>query len=245
MTGPVVGLELAGQFLGRGLLKQTIPSTAHEVRASNRQDIGLLASFQHPAKAAVRPVDSVAQNVSAWDAAIERRLDHGARHLWLGCKLDRLRDRRPGTSRPILCPSLRQIKATINQRLAVAARVSQEHADLAVLDPPRRSRVLTRDTGGTIALLHKSRLVDDQDAILIAQRLHHIIANLVSEPISVPVAAPQQRLHPIRPLRSGLLGHSASLSCAQCRKEGHQGNLRPSPATHDEEASAQPVPSAP
>ncbi|ESZ37621.1 hypothetical protein X731_29860 [Mesorhizobium sp. L2C054A000] len=90
MTDPVLRRELAGQFLGRGSLKPTIPSTAHEASASNRQDIGLLASFQHPAKAAVRPVDSVALNVSAWDARIERRLDHGARHLRLGRKFDRL-----------------------------------------------------------------------------------------------------------------------------------------------------------
>ncbi|RWD50816.1 MAG: hypothetical protein EOS36_30215 [Mesorhizobium sp.] len=51
--------------------------------------------------------------------------------------------------------------------------------------------------------LHVGIRIDDKDAILIAQRLHYIIANLDPRPSG---CAPQ-RLHPIGKLRSGLLSH--------------------------------------
>lgn len=167
-----------------------------------------------------------------------------ARHLRLGRKLDRLRYRRLGTPRPILCPTLRQIKPTIDQRLAVAARVSQEHADLAVLDPPRRSGVLTRDTGGMIALSQiRCRRRSGRHPHRPTPPRHNREPRPAAGPRPSGCARTAVASDKAAPLRIAL--PSASRSCAQCRKEGPLGNLCPSPAAHDEEAPAQPAPSAP
>ena len=94
-----------------------------------------MAPFEHPAKAAVGPIHRIAQHVGARGACVQGRLDHGARHLRLGRKLHRLRDRGPRAPRRVLGPALRQIEPAIYQRLAVAAGVGEEHTDLRVLDP--------------------------------------------------------------------------------------------------------------
>ena len=43
----------------------------------------------------------------------------------------------------IIGPALRKIQVTVNQRLAIPARIAEKHTHLAVLDPPRRPRMLT------------------------------------------------------------------------------------------------------
>ena len=104
-------------------------------------------------------------------------------------------------------PAFRKIEASIDQRLSETARVRQKNADLRILDPARRPRILPSHPDRVLALLHKTRLVDDQNTIRIAKRLNDIVPNLVAQRVRRPQAAAQQRLDPIRPLKAGLLGH--------------------------------------
>jgi hypothetical protein len=75
------------------------------------------------------------------------------------------------------------------------AGIGQEHADLAVLDAPRRAAVLARHAGRLHALLQKPGLVDDQHRILSGQMLDGVVAAEVARGILVPL---HMREHPLR-----------------------------------------------
>src|SRR3954470_15337973 len=96
--------------------------------------------------------------------------------------------------------------ASVDQSLPVAAGIGQEHANLAVLDPPRRARILARDPDRVLALLQEPGLVDHQHAVPIAEGLDHVSADAIAPAIRLPAAAPQQRLHAVGALKPGLLG---------------------------------------
>jgi hypothetical protein len=53
--------------------------------------------------------------------------------------------------------------------------------------------------------LHEPGLVNHQHAVGIAQRLDDISTDVIAQGVRRPLAAAQQRLHPIRALKTGLL----------------------------------------
>jgi hypothetical protein len=57
------------------------------------------------------------------------------------------------------------------------------------------------------APLEKARLVDDENAVGIAQRLKRIVPNDVTQIIRRPGTASQKRLHAIGPIETSRLGH--------------------------------------
>jgi hypothetical protein len=63
----------------------------------------------------------------------------------------------------------------VDQRMAPATCIGREHADLAVLDPSRRTGLLPRTTGGLCALLQKPfrRANDPLDHSLIRLTIHN------------------------------------------------------------------------
>ena len=89
--------------------------------------------------------------------------------------------------------------------MAEAARIAQEHADLAVLDPPGRAGILPRDTDRVRALLQEAGFIDNQHAIGITKRFDGVRPNQISQTVRLPLAPPEQRLHPVRPRRPCLL----------------------------------------
>ena len=94
--------------------------------------------------------------------------------------------RRSGTS------SARSIKAGPFLR----AGVSPEHADLTVLDPARRARVLPLHADGFAALLHDAGLVQHQHGTRIAQPLGDVGPQIVAGRSRVPAHPAQEVLHP-------------------------------------------------
>jgi hypothetical protein len=66
---------------------------------------------------------------------------------------------------------------------------------------------LPGDTDGMLAFFQKPSLVNDQYPIGIAKRFKHIATHQITQSVCVPLAAPQKRLHPIRPRKPSMPGH--------------------------------------
>ena len=83
--------------------------------------------------------------------------------------------------------------------MALATSIGQENTDLAVLDPPRRPRILARPAGRLGSLLQEPGLVDDQHAVRRAQVLDHITAAQVARLVLIPQDMRQNPLGAPRP----------------------------------------------
>lgn len=97
-------------------------------------------------------------------------------------------------ARFIICPALRQIKLAVDEGMATLCDIAGEDADLAVRDLARRARILTRDAAGRLALLQETRLVDDEDRVVVGERLQRIVADNVAQSVRVPLRTPEDRL---------------------------------------------------
>ena len=128
---------------------------------------------------------------------------------------------------PILGPGLGQIEPTVDERLAETAGIADKDAHLAILYPSRRAGILTPHADRVDALLQEAGLVDHQDAVLGAQRLHRVIADNIPQAIGRPGTAPQKRLHPIGALKTRLLRHQpAGLALDTGQKTLQEGTRR-------------------
>src|SRR3954453_2284843 len=90
--------------------------------------------------------------------------------------------------------------------MPLAAGISQEHADLAVLDAPRGTAVLAGHAGRLRALLQKAGLVDDQHRFPIGQGLDHVRATQIARGRLVPLHVREQPLRAPRPRVAEMLG---------------------------------------
>ena len=90
---------------------------------------------------------------------------------------------RLATSRRIFDPRLRKIKRAIDECGSATRAITQEHADLTVLDPPRRAAVLSRDARRFRSLFEETGLVDDEHAVGLAELLHGVVSQVVSHRI--------------------------------------------------------------
>src|SRR3954469_25160458 len=106
----------------------------------------------------------------------------------------------------VLGPLLRQVKLAIDQRMPFAAGISQEHANLAVLDAPGSAAVLACHPGRLGAFLQKAGLVDDQHRFPIGQALDHVGATRVTRGRLVPLHMREQPLRAPRPGVAEMLG---------------------------------------
>jgi hypothetical protein len=173
------------------------PSSDHSLSLlrTARREVGPAARLQHHPQPPVGAVDRVAQHPLARHAGIEGAGDHRARDLGLGQERDVLGDLGRAAPLQVLGPRLGQVEPAVDQGVPPAAGVGQEHADLAVLDPPRRAAVLPRHPGRVLALLQEAGLVHDQHGARRAEALDHIVAAQVTRRLLVPERV---REHPLR-----------------------------------------------
>jgi hypothetical protein len=116
------------------------------VRADGEHERALLLLEIEP-QAAIGAIDLIAQNPGERHAGGDRPGDHAARQLGLGGERHRLGNTGRLAPGGVLGPLLRKVEFAIDQRMPLAAGISQEHADLAILDAPCRAAVLARYTG--------------------------------------------------------------------------------------------------
>ena len=76
--------------------------------------------------------------------------------------------------------------------------IGQEHANLAVLNPPCRNAVLTLHPDGLLCLFQEPRLVHHHYPVGIAQMLHHVVPEVIPNQARIPLVVVQQALHPVR-----------------------------------------------
>src|SRR4051812_47798407 len=88
----------------------------------------------------------------------------------------------------------------------LAAGISEEHTDLAILDAPCGTAVLARHAGRLRALLQKAGLVDDQHRFLIGQDLDHVPSTQIPRGRLVPLHVRKQPLRAPRPGVAEMLG---------------------------------------
>ena len=189
------------------MLKAALPDEPQTVIGFHSQNIGLAAIFQHAAQAQIRSVHGISQHKSARNAGIEGRCDEIAGNLGFGGEVNLFRHLRFGPAVRVFRPGVRQIEPPVDQRLPEPARISQENADLRVLDAPRRPRILPGYAHRRRAFFHKACFIHDQNAIGIAKRFNDIGADGIAQTLLVPLAATQKRLHPVRASQSRLLRH--------------------------------------
>jgi hypothetical protein len=89
--------------------------------------------------------------------------------------------------------------------------VGQIHRDLGVLNPTRGPGVLPLSPDRGSALLDITGLIDHQHPVRITQVVHHVIAQVIADPVGVPHRATQQVLHAIRAGVPGVLGDSPAI----------------------------------
>jgi hypothetical protein len=88
----------------------------------------------------------------------------------------------------------------------VAAGVAKKDADLAVLNPPGRARVLPLHPGRLAAFLDEAGLVQHAHRARVAQVLHDIGLQVVTDRVGIPVCPAEEVLHPVRGRIPGRLG---------------------------------------
>src|SRR5271157_1391608 len=190
---PFIGGETGGEILRRVRVK-----IAHNqsLIAANGKDIRLVVALQHDAQRLVAAVNRVAQHPSARNASVQRRRHHCDADLGLRGELHITWNSGQLPPLGVLNPVLWQIEAAVDQGVTFRARVTEENADLTVLDPPGGPAVLTRNPDRMAALLQEPGLVQNQDARWIAETLDHIIAADVPRFLLIPSRSAEQSLHP-------------------------------------------------
>ena len=178
----------------------------------------LLAAFQIHAETPIGAVDLIAQHPCTRQAGIQGAPDHLARQGRLGGEVYRIRDGCRGTPVRILAPVLGQVELAVDQRVALAAGVSQEHADLHILDPARRAAILPGHADGVLALLQKSSLVDDENAVRGTEMLEDVVAAELLGGIGIPQHVAEHALCAPGPRVADLLGQLPAIF-ALCRAQ--------------------------
>jgi hypothetical protein len=132
------------------------------------------------------------------NAAIERAGEHLPGKLGLGGELHVVGHCCLAAAVPVSDPRLRQVQLAVDQRTSLAGGIRAEHAQLAVLDPARGTRVLPLHPGRLGALLQKPGLIHHQHAIRFAKVTGHVGAHIITDPVRIPGRRVQQPLHPVR-----------------------------------------------
>jgi hypothetical protein len=124
-----------------------------------------------------------------------------------------------GAPLPVVGPGLRQIELSVDQCPPARRCVGEEHAKLAVLDPPSRAGVLTLHAGGLGALLQEPGLVGDDHTRRITEMVQHIAAQIITDSVRVPAVEVQQPLHPVRAQITRLLGDGPGVLPLRTREQ--------------------------
>ena len=139
-------------------------------------------------------IDSIASNPLEWYGRRYGACNHSRRKRWFGRKAGIGGHVGGFQAIWIVGPFLRKIQRAIDERMTVARNVGSKDSDLAIRDLTRGTRVLPRYSARRLALFEKTGLVDHEDRIVIRQMLDDIIADDITQSISIPIPTTQDRL---------------------------------------------------
>src|SRR3954470_14061774 len=150
-VGPVIQAWPLGAVSGAeplpGLARQALDPARHRPLAQvllrgDRQDVAAPVPLRPTPDGMVGTIDTVTGAPGKRDTGLARPLQHGQAELGLGGEGNLGRNARLTPAVVVLGPVGGQVERAVDQRLAVAAGIAQEHADLAVLDPTGGAAVL-------------------------------------------------------------------------------------------------------
>lgn len=98
----------------------------------------------------------------------------------------------------VVCPGLGQVELAVNQGVTSGGGVGGEDADLAVLGAAGGAGVLALHAGGGDALLDKSGVVDDQDAVGGAEMFGDVCLHVIADLVGLPAALGPEVLQSVR-----------------------------------------------
>src|SRR5215469_13705916 len=208
---PRLGRGVRGQDIGPG----DAGAAGDGLVAGHRHDVADPALFQPGTELAVLAVGLIGGHPRGRDPGIQRPAQHRAGQLGLGGELRLRRDGRRTAPVPVSQPGFRQVQLAVDQGAPLAAGISAEHAQLAVLHPPGRAGVLPLDPGGLGAFLEEPGLIDHQHAVRRAEVPGHVGAHVVADSVRIPGRTVQQPLHPIRRRIPGRLGQGPPVLAGQ------------------------------
>ena len=116
----------------------------------------------------------------------------------------------PARSVSLSEPPFRQIEATVDERVAFAAGVAGENADLTIVHFADRAAPLPRHPDRVAAFLGKARAIYDVNTIFFTQRLVHQLPVFVQQLLIVPTAL-ADKLRFLDLLRPGSLPSKVTL----------------------------------
>ena len=155
-VGPVVSTWPFGAVPGAeplpGLARQALDPARHRPLAqvvvrADRQDVAAPVPLRPAPDGVVSAIDAGSGDPGKRDTALARALQRGQAELGFGGEGNLGRNARLAPAVFILDPLGGQLERAGDQRLAVAAGIAQEHADLAGLDPTRGGAVLPLHPG--------------------------------------------------------------------------------------------------
>ena len=175
--------------------------------AAHGQDVADAAVAEKRAEGCVVPVHLVAGHPTDGHPGVERRGDHLLGQFGLGGEGDVVRDTGGGPPFGVLAPGRAgQVEPPVYQRPTARRRVGQKHRDLAVFDPAGGAGVLALHAHRAAALLQEAGLVDDEDAVRMAEPVRDQAPHAVSGPVVIPDHRRQQSLHCVGSAVPGALG---------------------------------------
>ncbi len=133
--------------------------------------------FQPPAQRRVAAVHLVADGPAQLGVGLVETAGHRYRQRWLRREADVRRYSGVLAPRPVVDPGGGKVQLAVDKCVSFRRHVDSEHAQLAVLDPPGRTAILTLNPGGPFSFLDESGLVEDQNPVGLAELLQNIGTN--------------------------------------------------------------------
>jgi hypothetical protein len=151
--------------------------------------------------------------------------DHLRWQRRLGREHRLLRDTGGGAAVPVIGPGLRQVQRPVDQRVPTWRRIRQVDRDLGVLDPPRGTGVLPLHPDTVSPLLDVAGLVQNQDRVRVTEMLGHVAAQIVTDPVGIPLRPASAAAHAPRPSAPANSAHIPSSCLAKTSSLPASSNL--------------------
>ncbi len=209
---------------GGGLGEQAVDAGAArgELGLGHGQHVADAGLFQHPAEAALLSVGGVRCDPGDGQRRGEGPQRDAPGQLALGGEVPLVGDFGRMAAFAVLGPGLGQVELAVDQGPAAGRRVGGEDTDLAVLGAAGGSGVLALDPGGGGALLDEPGVVDDEDAITLAELVSDVFLQVVADVVRVPLRSGEQVLQAIGGCVACLLGQlPAVLSGHWCEQAAY------------------------
>ena len=113
-------------------------------------------------------------------------------------------------------------QGAIDQALSPATGITEKYVNLTVIDPAGRSAVLALDACRMPSLLEKSRLIDHQHPIVIAQGLVGTLAHRTAGPVFIPAGAVEQMLEAVGTRIALMLGQLSAIAAFDLTQQASQ-----------------------